>query len=772
MSIAATKKKTLMKRRKTAIILAAALTLILAIALFLVLDFANTLTYTDVDDSSYYIRKKNGEYAMFDGEREILPYDDQYECYVTEAGTLVKVNAETGAWKIYAVVDTEAYEVVGVNSRILLFPHVKKADILSLEVHNSHGTYTFIRYNERNEADPEGGFVIQASPLTSFSPELFTSLHVGAGYAISLEKLVDPIVDENGNYTEYGLAPEIRVRTTDEKGEELAEPVEYAYEPAYYILTQTNGTQHKVIIGDPLVTGEGYYAQYVELKNGEENPLPGVYVLDLTTGQCVTYPIEEYVTPVLSYPMNTNNYYDVENFIIGQLKEDATVEDESPYEPTISFTYLDLEERTGTVKETAPYQFHLDLDGFTPTTESIDACLYTMYSPSFAEKSVKILRPSNRDLVKYGLAAPVLNEKGEIVKNEKGEDQYVPFAPYRISFSYDVLDDKNKYSFTVDQTILLSRPEDDELNPDGNYFAYTAFREYVKQSDGTEKPILSYSSNMIVEVESHCLEFLKWSKKDWVNASYIHSNISFVSKIELTSPDYNASFTLDNSISAADESESSGSTYLTVTGSDSAGNSAKTFNYRMYLDKNNNLWVITSTGLYVKDPVTKEDKSIAEGIDYYANNKLGQQVRCREGYINCKGYKVQVEADYITVYETDDSGNILSIREKIARYDTDLFRDFYETLVFSTIVDVYEPENDEELEKILSRPLLTMNVTTKDREGTITTSYSFYEISSRKAYITINGNGGFYVYRNRVDKFISDAQRFFAGELIDSTAKK
>ena len=49
--------------------------------------------------------------------------------------------------------------------------------------------------------------------------------------------------------------------------------------------------------------------------------------------------------------------------------------------------------------------------------------------------------------------------------------------------------------------------------------------------------------------------------------------------------------------------------------------------------------------------------------------------------------------------------------------------------------------------------------------------YKFYRISSRKAYITVNGNGGFYVYSSRVEKFITDAQRFFNKEIIDPTAK-
>ena len=40
-----------------------------------------------------------------------------------------------------------------------------------------------------------------------------------------------------------------------------------------------------------------------------------------------------------------------------------------------------------------------------------------------------------------------------------------------------------------------------------------------------------------------------------------------------------------------------------------------------------------------------------------------------------------------------------------------------------------------------------------------------------KVYLTVNDVGGFYILSNRVDKFVSDAQKFFDFELIDPTAK-
>ena len=762
MSIAERKKKTLMRRRKTAIILSAALALILIVALVLVMDYVQTLVYEDVDGTSYYIRKRDGVFAMYDGDRQLLPYDEQYSCYVTEAGTLVKVDPETGAYEVFAVVATEDYEVVGTNSRILLFPRVRKADMLSLEVHNTHGEYTFIRLNEKNEPDPEADFVIRESPTTAFSPEKFTTLHVGAGYAISLEKLVDPIRDENGEYTEYGLAPETRLRTADEYGQELSEPEEYTYEPSYYILTQKDGTQHKVIIGDRLLTGDGYYAQYVEVKDGEERALPGVYVLDLSTGDYVSYAIEEYVTPMITYSMSMTNYYDVEDFVISRLREGALPEQENPYETKLSFSFLDVALREGTVLEAHPYEFHLDMNGFTPTTSSVETCLSAMYSPTFAERGVKILAPTDEELARYGLAA--------LATGEGGKEEYVPFSTYRISFDYDVLDTNNQYAFTVSHSILISRPDDPVINPDENYFAYSALREYVKNEDGSETVVMTYSSNMIVEIESYSLEFLEWEPTDWVNSSYINGNLGYVSKIELSAGDYNATFELDNSRSPENEDGTVNANYLKILASDSSGRSRETFNIKTYSDVNGQLWVITASDIRIMDLSTQEALRMPSGTAYYENNKLGKQALCSNEYITCKGYKVEVTADYIREYATNERGEIVSLTQEIARYDTDLFRLYYETLLYATIVDAYEPD-EEELEKILSQEILTLTITTTDKNGSKTNTYSFYRISSRKAYITINGKGGFYVYKNRVDKFLSDAQKFFDGQPIAPTEK-
>ena len=237
--------------------------------------------------------------------KKLLTIDDIMIAFVTALGY--------GYGEIVAVVDTEGNEVVGTRSRILMFPHIEKKNILSIEVHNGEGEYTFCRYNPTTEQiDKNGEFIIKGSALTAFDEELFAKMYVSAGYTLTVSKLENPIKDEKGEFSEYGLVPETRV---DEEGNE------YQYVPAYYILTDVNGNRYKVLIGDELVTGGGYYTQYVDLSSGTEVKRDAVYVSDPTTGQMLLAPIETYVTPLLSYPMSMNDFFDVENFTISKRKD-------------------------------------------------------------------------------------------------------------------------------------------------------------------------------------------------------------------------------------------------------------------------------------------------------------------------------------------------------------------------------------------------------------------------------------------------------------------
>ena len=275
------KKQTLMKRRRNAIIAAAIAVVVLAVVLAVVMDFSRTLEIKDpVDNSSYYIRYKDKEYRLFAADKKTqMPTEviSRYSYYVMNSGTLVEIDATTGAYDIIPVdLPTEGNEEIAYFTRYLMFPRLERASIRSIEIYNSKGQYTFCRYDEN---DNESEFIIKGSPQVNFDAQKFSSLVVSAGYTISTAKINDPIRDADGEFSEYGLVPATRPLydektgdpvmlydeqgnpVTDEQGKHLQ--ATYEYTPAYYVVTDIKGAQYKVIIGDCLPDGSGYYAEVI-----------------------------------------------------------------------------------------------------------------------------------------------------------------------------------------------------------------------------------------------------------------------------------------------------------------------------------------------------------------------------------------------------------------------------------------------------------------------------------------------------------------------------
>ena len=786
------KKTSLIKRRKIAIAAIAIVIVALAIALAVVLDFVKTTTVIDPADSTkYYIREKNDVYALYDTDKKtVMPTEENHGYYVTHAGTLIQVDAETGEYSIIAVVDTEGNEVVGFNQRLLMFPHVEKANIRQIDVSNEKGSFTFVRYNiEKGKVDDGCDFVIKQSPLTAYDQDLFASLYVSAGYTITSTKIVDPIKDENGEFSEYGLVAERRTRTvTDEDGKPvqvkdengkfvygdngyaLYESEEFDYQPAYYVLTDTSGNKYKVIIGDALVTGGGYYVQYVDMSGEEEVKRDAVYVLSSDFGDSMLAAIEEYVTPQLTYPMTMNNYFDVEdfiimnknhNYVIGTIGGNDTAGEEGTdngegangeekpannmyLDPVIGFNYIDMAERENTIKANDAYEFmsKFRMSGYKASADNIGICLQGLQDPAFV-KVVK-LSPSLDDLIKYKLAF-------KIGVDENGKDVYDLYSEHVVSFKFDITDDEGNKEGTIQNVIYIS-----ELI-DGSRYAFTEV--YEVKEDGKIGELL-YTYDMITEIEQHSFEFLNWDTYKWINDSYFTTNIAFCDKIVLEAKNYKAEFNLDNKDS--DSENSTDSSLLKVTASDSDGNQKSTFSKYEVVDVDGNKWVITATEVKCYNSAGTEYTKIKSAK--YEYNVMGKQVRVLDGYaISANdGSKVYVAANEVKVVSDTTTTYV--------RYDTNLFRSFYTTLLYSDITDSYELSAEEEAQLGSEKyPLiLSMTVYTSDGEEIV---YKFYRLTSRKTYITINGNGGFYVMTTRVEKIISDAQKFFDNELIDVTAK-
>ncbi len=789
MSIAQKKQQTLIKRRKRAILLSALAIVLLAVALFFVLQYVNTFLFEDLDGTAYYVRKnQEDQYALYNKNKELMPKEEAYGCYVTALGTLVQVDAETGEATVFAAVDIEGTEVFeSTYSAVLMFPHIPRETtnpnvdyLLSLEVHNAKDSYTFVRFDiAAGKISPTGDFVITRAPASEFDTEKFATLCTDTGYPLTEAKIKPIKRDGNGNlcsheqgspdcactndYAEYGLVSETRI---GEDGKE------YTYEPAYYVLTSKNGVKHKVIVGDRLVTGDGYYARYVSMgADGTETPREAVYVMDDSTGDSVNAVLEHYMTPRLTYPMTTTDYVDVQNFTIKQRQDNAKPGDSNIYrDSVVEFSYIDLELRENTISSTFPYVFVSDqMKGYVPSSDNINVCLKKIQAASLV--AVHKLGPSSEDMVKYGFNAPITDEHGNPKTDEGGNPIYASFADYSISYDFKVKDDAGKYLYTVNHLIVISDEKWDEETgayvKNGNYYAYTVLTKVTEVGGKrTLEPTGLY--DMIVEVEGHTLSFLDWDPSDWISKTMFMTDISYITEVQLESAGYGAIFKLDNS--ASDLSGGANSNNLSVTGTDTLGKSFSSFGLMKITDSTGKVWHITQTDFTV---YTASGTKIDVKAEYweYLQNAMDMQTRCLKNYsIICDGYRVDLTANYIHILYNDGR------TESICRYQTNQFRRFYQTLMRSSIIDSYSMTAEQEVALLAdaSALYLTVTVTAKNVDGTVTADvYRFYRLpdSTRKMYITINGNGGFYVMTSRVEKLISDAQKVFTLETIDPAAK-
>lgn len=185
-------------------------------------------------------------------------------------------------------------EIIGNGGRYQLFEQVARADMKSIEVSNTYGTYKFVRAGT--------SFFIEGVSEAKYIPELFSQLVVDCGYTLASMKVGDNITD----LEKYGL--------------------DAASAPASFTVTTLSGKVHKVWIGNRITTGGGYYAMY----DGRNT----VYALSQTLGDTVLRPIEDFISPQLAYETSLSTYFLVENFTIFKGEEQFA-----------SFRYLEENER-------------------------------------------------------------------------------------------------------------------------------------------------------------------------------------------------------------------------------------------------------------------------------------------------------------------------------------------------------------------------------------------------------------------------------------------
>ena len=202
---------------------------------------------------------------------------------------------------------------------------------------------------------------------------------------------------------------------------------------------------------------------------------------------------------------------------------------------------------------------------------------------------------------------------------------------------------------------------------------------------------------------------------------------------------------------------------LDLNASDSNGLKYDTFGVFAFNDPYGNRWVIGQQTLTVTSP---EGEDLRPDTRHYEYNDIGDQVQVLNPDkcgVTAAGDKVYINKNDITIVYANGSS------ETILRYHTMIFQKTFAGINGMRIVDAY-PLSDEEHDALVNDPskhLLTLQIT--DSEGAVR-DYRFYQVTARKAYVTVNGVGGFYVQTTKVQKVINDLARFFAMEDVDMDA--
>lgn len=100
------------------------------------------------------------------------------------------------------------------------------------------------------------------------------------------------------------------------------------------------------------------------------------------------------------------------------------------------------------------------------------------------------------------------------------------------------------------------------------------------------------------------------------------------------------------------------------------------------------------------------------------------------------------------------------------------FRQFYKTILSIQLHEESTPLTEDQIADITGNEdnlLLTFSYKTLGGEEVV---FKFYQYSTRRAFVTINDVGEFYVYVDLVEKIISDTEKVLVGLDIDSYGKK
>lgn len=632
-------KRSALRRQRLAALVGLGVVVLLTVVFIIVWTLTSRTVFEDFDGAKYYIRSKKGEYVLLDADKNLVKVNEDGN-YVTAANTILMVDAEEGTYQIVAVVPVEGTETLEFDYYsgqfdVLMYPKIERDSIRSIRIVNQSDSFGFIRKSD-------GTFSLDGYPGIPYDSVMFATLVNLTGYTVTLDRLdlSDPNIAygfaQNG-YAEYGLPEDPDDATR------------------YFVITKTDGTSHKVLIGNEIPSGAGYYARYVgrdavyimkEFTESENNS---------TLAKTLLGKLEDYVTPLAVVPMSSSSYFDVTNFTLYRVPADFV--ETGNLEQVIKFSYEPIENRKGTFYSSFPYVAQGMLEGYFIHSYHADDCL----------QNLQLLKPLRT--VQINRPETPLDE---------GTFALTYGVAYALDFTYnDARDGNQNVTSSYKQNVWIS-----PLSADDTYFVFSTIYD------------------MVVEVSRSDLEFLEWTTFEWISDDIFTANIAYCKKI---------SFETDNPSSEG-------------------------------------LAGVTSAVFTIDNSASPSDTT-------------------SNGNVNTSAMRVY--ADY-TASETDYSGVDVNM---------DLFKRFYQALLYSSLegnaalteeqMDAYRASGDAGADLIIR---VVYDIGGSEVEYV----FRFYHYSDRQSFMTLNGNGSFYMLRNRTVKILNDLGRVLYGDpsvVIDPQAK-
>lgn len=354
-------------------------------------------------------------------------------------------------------------EVLGTSNRILMFEQVERAAIQSILVNNQYGEYKFY-------LDDDGNYYIKGMKGAPYNLELFSSLVVSAGNTLTLQRITTDCED----LSVYGLAE--------------------SDNPAWYELTKTDGTVHKVYIGKETPSDGAYYARY-EGRNA-------VYTLDASIKSTLLSGIYSMITPILSYQLTEKNYYMADDFFLIRNGE-----------PVVWIDFISEEETPtsggmGTWKMTFPASYTVN--------ESSYSSLLEVFTEFMGSETV---------------------EFGSALTDQFFNDSYISDDDPKID------EDMQKYMEHLETTYGIRTGTGEAAYM--FHYSIEGIHNYVFFSEpDLEGNMYAYSSlyDLVAKINLSDCAFLEWEIIKFVDRPIFLQNISTVSRIDIESDELNCSF--------------------------------------------------------------------------------------------------------------------------------------------------------------------------------------------------------------------------------------